>query len=228
MSGRSGGLLPTHYSRASNGVIGLTPSSNSRSILRIREKYLLVLVVVIFIVFSVIGVAYLPELKASNVYKYIKPADSLGPDLLGLVPPIDEHVVGGHGSHTARAKYQDKQRLQMKINEDFNYNISQLRAVLPKPNVNGLGPELTLKNEEITVDDNEWTPLVLSSGDDPDPEVRKKRDFIKEMTKEAWDNYKTYAWGENELRPISKKGHSAGIFGTTKMGSFLFTLLSVK
>ena len=215
MSARSIGLLPTHYSRGSNGVIGLTPTS--RSILRIREKYLLVLVVVVFIVFSVIGVAYLPELKASNVYKYIKPADSLGPDLLGLVPPIDSHVVGGHGSHTARAKFEDKQRLKIKINEEFNYNMSQLRAVLPKPNVNGLGPQITLNNED---NDNQWTPLLMTSGEDPDPEVRRKRDFIKEMMREAWVNYKAYAWGENELRPISKKGHSAGIFGSTKMGLF--------
>ena len=141
MSSRSVGLLPTHYSRSSNGVIGLTPTSSSRSILRIREKYLLVLVVVIFIVFSLVGVAYLPELKASNVYnKYIKPADSLGPDLLGLVPPIDSHSAQSHDSHTARAKYEDKQRLKLKINEEFSYNMSQSRAVLPKPNVNGLGP----------------------------------------------------------------------------------------
>ena len=81
-------------------------------------------------------------------------------------------------------------------------------------------PQMTLNNED---NDNQWTPLVLSSGDDPDPEVRKKRDFIKNMMKEAWVNYKEYAWGENELRPISKKGHSAGIFGSTKMGSFCFS-----
>src|ERR1700712_322723 len=148
MSARGVGLLPTHYTRSSNGVNGLTPTSSSRSILRIREKYLLVLVIVIFIVFSVVGVAYLPELKASNVYKYIKPADNLGPDLLGLVPPIDSHIAGGDGSHTARARFEDKQRLKMKINEEFSYNMSQIRAVLPKPNVNGLGPQMTLNNDD--------------------------------------------------------------------------------
>ena len=33
------------------------------------------------------------------------------------------------------------------------------------------------------------------------------------MTLHAWNGYKTFAWGKNELKPISKRGHSAGIFG---------------
>ncbi|XP_054165888.1 mannosyl-oligosaccharide 1,2-alpha-mannosidase IA-like [Oppia nitens] len=213
MSGRN--VLPTHYSRSSTQFPILSP--NGRSILRIREKYLLVLVVIVFIVFSVIGVAFLPELKASNVYKYIKPADNLGPDLLGLVPPIESgHALGGHDTHTARAKFEDAERLRAKISQHFSYNLSQLNAVLPKPNENALPQDLTEKHEDF--DDN-WKPLVLPNGEDSDPEVRKKRDFIKEMMREAWVHYKTYAWGENELKPISKKGHSAGIFGTTKLGA---------
>lgn len=37
----------------------------------------------------------------------------------------------------------------------------------------------------------------------------------------GWKNYEKYAWGENELKPISKTGHSAGIFGSrqTKLGA---------
>lgn len=33
------------------------------------------------------------------------------------------------------------------------------------------------------------------------------------MTKFAWQNYKQYAWGRNELKPMSRSGHQAGIFG---------------
>ena len=39
------------------------------------------------------------------------------------------------------------------------------------------------------------------------------------MMKHAWDNYVTYAWGKNELRPVSKRGHSASIFGSSSMGA---------
>lgn len=36
----------------------------------------------------------------------------------------------------------------------------------------------------------------------------------------GWQMYEKYAWGDNELKPISKKGHSAGIFGSsTKLGA---------
>ena len=33
------------------------------------------------------------------------------------------------------------------------------------------------------------------------------------MMKTAWDGYAQFAFGQNELKPISKSGHSAGIFG---------------
>lgn len=39
------------------------------------------------------------------------------------------------------------------------------------------------------------------------------------MMKHAWQNYATYAWGKNELRPISHKGHSASIFGSGNLGA---------
>ncbi|NWS95221.1 MA1A1 mannosidase, partial [Mionectes macconnelli] len=55
---------------------------------------------------------------------------------------------------------------------------------------------------------------VGAVGQEPaDPDVRQKREKIKEMMKHAWDNYKRYAWGLNELKPISKQGHSSNLFG---------------
>ncbi|XP_068125055.1 mannosyl-oligosaccharide 1,2-alpha-mannosidase IC isoform X2 [Hyperolius riggenbachi] len=36
------------------------------------------------------------------------------------------------------------------------------------------------------------------------------------MMKFAWDSYKKYAWGENELRPITKDGHFGSLFGGLK------------
>ena len=37
----------------------------------------------------------------------------------------------------------------------------------------------------------------------------------------GWSNYEKFAWGENELKPLSRVGHSAGIFGSqaTKLGA---------
>ena len=33
------------------------------------------------------------------------------------------------------------------------------------------------------------------------------------MMKFAWDNYKQYAWGKNELRPLTRNGHIGNMFG---------------
>ncbi|XP_055391026.1 mannosyl-oligosaccharide 1,2-alpha-mannosidase IA isoform X2 [Bubalus kerabau] len=46
-----------------------------------------------------------------------------------------------------------------------------------------------------------------------DAAIREKREKIKEMMKHAWKNYKRYAWGKNELKPVSKGGHSSSLFG---------------
>ena len=40
-----------------------------------------------------------------------------------------------------------------------------------------------------------------------------------QMMKHAWDGYSNYAWGKNELRPVTKRGHSASIFGSAAMGA---------
>ncbi|XP_067010449.2 mannosyl-oligosaccharide 1,2-alpha-mannosidase IA [Anabrus simplex] len=58
-----------------------------------------------------------------------------------------------------------------------------------------------------------------NGGEDPDPTARERRNKIKEMMRHAWDNYVRYAWGKNELRPITKRGHSASIFGSTSLGA---------
>lgn len=41
------------------------------------------------------------------------------------------------------------------------------------------------------------------------------------MMKHAWDGYVAWAWGENELKPVGRRGFSAPIFGgsSTKFGA---------
>ncbi|XP_017782611.1 PREDICTED: mannosyl-oligosaccharide alpha-1,2-mannosidase IA-like isoform X2 [Nicrophorus vespilloides] len=78
----------------------------------------------------------------------------------------------------------------------------------------------TAKNESelvsfpyTEVEDVSYVPYINET------EILRRRDKIKEMMKHAWDNYVRYAWGKNELRPISKRGHSASIFGTLPLGA---------
>ena len=37
-----------------------------------------------------------------------------------------------------------------------------------------------------------------------------------QMMKHAWDSYRQYGWGHNELKPLAKKGHSTNIFGRSR------------
>ncbi|KAF4520937.1 hypothetical protein B566_EDAN008912, partial [Ephemera danica] len=46
-----------------------------------------------------------------------------------------------------------------------------------------------------------------------------KRDKVKEMFSHAWKNYELYAWGANELRPISKSINNDSMFGKFMLGA---------
>lgn len=220
-----------------------------------REKYILLLTVATFVVFCVGGFFFLPELKAGTSFAYRQIKDA-GPDLLGLIPPVDRGpaanagpapgvaggLTGGRGPPgadggpnyvfpmpiTARAKLTDMQRLADKIRNEIN--LTQSGAVLPRPYViapNGqvvgrpgaeAGVRPPASGEFLESPSGNWTPLELPSGESGDPETRRRRDTVRDMMRHGWDNYVRYAWGENELRPISKRGHSPGILGKTKLG----------
>ena len=60
------------------------------------------------------------------------------------------------------------------------------------------------------------TPKTKTETNNEDEENERRREKVKEMTLHAWAGYKNYAWGKNELRPISKQPHSPGIFGSAE------------
>ncbi|XP_043658697.1 mannosyl-oligosaccharide alpha-1,2-mannosidase IA isoform X2 [Drosophila teissieri] len=60
---------------------------------------------------------------------------------------------------------------------------------------------------------NEQAPDTL------DATLEERRQKVKEMMEHAWHNYKLYAWGKNELRPLSQRPHSASIFGSYDLGA---------
>jgi hypothetical protein len=46
--------------------------------------------------------------------------------------------------------------------------------------------------------------------------LRQRREKVRSMMSDAWGGYKLHAWGSNELRPMTKTGHSAQIFGSVQ------------
>ncbi|CAG9768846.1 unnamed protein product [Ceutorhynchus assimilis] len=69
---------------------------------------------------------------------------------------------------------------------------------------------------DVKVDDAHWKGnMSLESVFDND--LRRLK--VKEMMKHAWDNYVRFAWAKNELKPVSKRGHTGSIFGTQPLGA---------
>ncbi|CAL8076213.1 unnamed protein product [Calicophoron daubneyi] len=62
------------------------------------------------------------------------------------------------------------------------------------------------------------TSEETQGGSPVDPDVKLKRNTIREMMKHAWSSYAKHAWGSNELSVDSKSGHQAAFFGTVPMG----------
>ncbi|KAL1436098.1 hypothetical protein MTO96_010846 [Rhipicephalus appendiculatus] len=90
------GVLPTYFK-----YISVAPGGSARRTLRVREKYIVVLVLATFLMVCIGAVFYLPELRASNAYRHIKNA---GPDL--LLPPS----ASDRGQRSPSQRYRRRRR----------------------------------------------------------------------------------------------------------------------
>lgn len=67
-------------------------------------------------------------------------------------------------------------------------------------------------------------PMGRENGKTNDPKTDEMREKVKEMMKFSWDNYKLYAWGKNELRPLTRNGHIGNMFGGLRGASIIDSL----
>ncbi|KAL7304893.1 hypothetical protein TKK_0002697 [Trichogramma kaykai] len=208
-----------------------------RRAFRTREKYLIILVLMTFSLVCFGAFFYLPEdmrpnsrLVYRSVYQSMKKA---GPELLIPVMPQIHNLNTSKLSivhHDPRAEdiylLKDKQKLQAKIDED-----DMNQKVLDKPETMQQ-TRSEKSNLSTTQMYQSWNDIPkaqysrsaddspkVTGGEDPDPVTRQRREKVKEMMKHGWNNYVRYAWGKNELRPISKRAHSASIFGSSMIGA---------
>ncbi|XP_043580607.1 uncharacterized protein LOC122566840 isoform X2 [Bombus pyrosoma] len=234
-------ILPS-YQRFVNGVP--VPLFSRRSF-RPREKYVILLVFLTFGVVCFGTFFFLPDFRAgtggvavNSVYRVYQHMQKAGPELLIPAPPRLQGGLKGSMGHPNAVPpghegidhqdvhlLEDKQKLQAKIDEEY-----QQQKTLEKPEVNGDSRVRASSSSSLVLhrkdDVLETVPPASASklpltvgGEDKDPIARERRNKVKEMMKHGWDNYVRYAWGKNELRPISKRGHSASIFGASNMGA---------
>lgn len=185
----------------------------------------------------------------NRVYQVYKGLQDAGRDILLPAPPLahesDGHVPNhGHGQIDRPDPHKVEDRIKLLANIEMDEELIKLREkqikeqqkqVLPKPNIdNNADKDEKINSKEISSEivpaetnnkgeDND-TPKV-QGGRDHSSQAQKRRDKVKEMMQHAWDGYAKYAWGKNEVRPVSLRGHTASIFGQASMGASIVDAL---
>lgn len=226
-------LLPLSGRRIPPLNLGPPSFPHHRATLRLSEKFILLLILSAFITLCFGAFFFLPD---SSKHKRFD---------LGLEDVLIPHVnankgakdPGGfliHGPDEPRHR-EEEERLRNKIRADHEKALEEAKEKLKKSREEIRAEIQTEKNkvvQDIKMKEKKPLPPVpipklsgINGGDPEDNDIRMKREKIKEMMKHAWDNYRTYGWGHNELRPIAKKGHSTNIFGSSQMGATIVDAL---
>lgn len=237
------GILPTYQTRSPSKL----PISLNR-LWRSKERVLLGFVCFGIVIACFGTVFFLPDLRTGialpsidSVYKVVQQVQKVGPELILQVPPLarDDPHDGRNQAHHGQIDrpdihlLEDQARLRAKIEYDEKMEQNQ-QKVLPRPVI----PQARDTSESTSRDRAAASDSSVSNNSDgkgagnqqarfpvirggisSDPDLQKKRETVRQMMKHAWDNYATYAWGKNELRPISRKGHSASVFGSGNFGA---------
>ncbi|XP_042723190.1 mannosyl-oligosaccharide 1,2-alpha-mannosidase IB [Lagopus leucura] len=228
-------LLPLAGRRLPALNLGASSFPHHRATLRLSEKFILLLILSAFITLCFGAFFFLPD---SSKHKRF----DLGLEDV-LIPHVDtskggKHLGGflihgqGHDEHRHR---EEEERLRNKIRADHEKALEEAKEKLKKSRDEIQAEIQTEKNkvvQEMRKKDSKPLPPVplpnligINSGEPADPDIREKRNKIKEMMKHAWDNYRQYGWGHNELKPIARKGHSTNIFGNSQMGATIVDAL---
>ncbi|XP_069831000.1 mannosyl-oligosaccharide 1,2-alpha-mannosidase IA [Dendropsophus ebraccatus] len=212
--GGSGGLAP------GGGVSGLLgPAGRKLSGFRLTEKFVLLLVFSGFITLCFGAIFFLPDSPKllSGVFFQQPPQ-----------PPPQRT------SATGLQDDEDGGRLA-RIREEHERALREAKDTLNRPPEQIMG-EIQEEKERLRAQGRGAAaggrltprpfrePIGVQGKEPADPELRQKRDKIKEMMKFAWDNYKRYAWGLNEVKPLQKQGHSSNLFGNIQGATIVDSL----
>ncbi|XP_061669176.1 mannosyl-oligosaccharide 1,2-alpha-mannosidase IA [Syngnathoides biaculeatus] len=195
-----------------------TPSRKSANAtsFRLTEKFVLLLVFSAFITLCFGAIFFLPDSSKllSGVFFHSS--------------AVETNTRTGPGSGESGSAGNDE-KVQAKIKKDHEKALLEARDTLHK-RPNEIKQDILKDKEKVAKESLgkggkaadelpsvEYRRPPGATGREPlDPVARERRAKIKEMMKHAWDSYRRYAWGSNELRPVSKQGHSSNLFGSIK------------
>uniref|UniRef100_A0A671NWX6 alpha-1,2-Mannosidase n=2 Tax=Sinocyclocheilus anshuiensis TaxID=1608454 RepID=A0A671NWX6_9TELE len=194
-----------------------TPNRKSASptSFRLTEKFILLLVFSGFITLCFGAIFFLPDSSKLLSGVFFRSSSVEAETRTGTVSDTstgtgkDEKILAKIRKDHEKALIEAKDTLQKRPDE-IKQDINSDKAKLVQ---NGQGKGAKADSLPFV----QYARPPGATGHEPaDPDVKAKRAKIKEMMQFSWDNYKRYAWGSNELRPVSKQGHSSNLFGSLK------------
>uniref|UniRef100_A0A6Q2Y0H2 alpha-1,2-Mannosidase n=1 Tax=Esox lucius TaxID=8010 RepID=A0A6Q2Y0H2_ESOLU len=195
-----------------------TPSRKSASptSFRLTEKFILLLVFSAFITLCFGAIFFLPDSSKllSGVFFHSSAVETntrTGTDSVSNIAiGTDEKILAKIRKDHEKALVEAKDTLQKRPDEIKQEIQNDKEKVSQENRWKGARNDNNLPVIEYV------RPPGATGHEPADPETKERRAKIKEMMKFAWDSYKRYAWGSNELRPVSKQGHSSNLFGSIK------------
>uniref|UniRef100_A0A8C0Y3M2 alpha-1,2-Mannosidase n=1 Tax=Cyprinus carpio carpio TaxID=630221 RepID=A0A8C0Y3M2_CYPCA len=186
---------------------------NKTSTLRLSEKFILLLILSAFITLCFGAFFFLPDNSKHKRFDF------------GLEDVLIPHIDSEKEASLRDKIRADHERALQEAKEKLRKSKEELKAEIQTEKTKVV-EDLKKKDGPKPLPPVPMPKLVgVKDGDPGDPDTKEKRDKIREMMKHAWDSYRQYGWGHNELKPIAKKGHSTNIFGNSQMGATIVDAL---
>uniref|UniRef100_A0A8C8CR70 alpha-1,2-Mannosidase n=1 Tax=Oncorhynchus tshawytscha TaxID=74940 RepID=A0A8C8CR70_ONCTS len=213
-------LLPLSGRRIPTLSPGAASFPHHRATLRLSEKFILLLILSAFITLCFGAFFFLPDNSKHNGVRANSVSNVTRTETWSGCSPCSAWVI-------LRDKIRvDHERALQEAKEKLRKSRDELRAEI-QTEKSKVVEDLKKKKEVPKPLPPVPMPKVVgvNDGDPVEPDVKEKRDKIREMMKHAWDSYRQYGWGHNELKPLAKKGHSTNIFGNSQMGATIVDAL---
>uniref|UniRef100_A0A8C4WVR0 alpha-1,2-Mannosidase n=1 Tax=Eptatretus burgeri TaxID=7764 RepID=A0A8C4WVR0_EPTBU len=202
-----------------------------RPTLRLSEKFVLLLIVSAFVTLCFGAIFFLPDSRQGSQARGSTPPSSAGP-VRQEVPVELLNKVQSSG----KASPGDRELAVRRLQDEHDRVLDEAKKILQKSKEGILNDILTARNKVVENNrdvgarprlPNVPLPKIIGAtgGEPRDPETRERRAKVKQMMQHAWSSYRSFAWGANELKPVSKKSHSTNIFGNTQMGASIVDAL---
>uniref|UniRef100_A0A8C1STS5 alpha-1,2-Mannosidase n=1 Tax=Cyprinus carpio TaxID=7962 RepID=A0A8C1STS5_CYPCA len=190
-----------------------TPFLRDKATLRLSEKFILLLILSAFITLCFGAFFFLPDNSKHKRFDF------------GLEDVLIPHIDSEKEASLRDKIRADHERALQEAKEKLRKSKEELKAEIQTEKTKVV-EDLKKKDGPKPLPPVPMPKLVgVKDGDPGDPDTKEKRDKIREMMKHAWDSYRQYGWGHNELKPIAKKGHSTNIFGNSQMGATIVDAL---